>query len=60
MVRTELVPAELLVEAPAGFTYICPLTTTVYMPLYTIGLPADTTCSVDHNNLAQRNKPGPR
>lgn len=38
------------------FTYICPLTETVYMPQYSIGLPADTTCSVDHNNLAERNK----
>ncbi|CAK9070289.1 unnamed protein product [Durusdinium trenchii] len=53
---TELVPAVLLVEAPPGFTYICPLTTTVYMPAYTIDLPVDTTCSVDHNNLAERNK----
>ena len=26
------------------------------MPAYTIGLPIDTTCSVDHNNLAERNK----
>ncbi len=38
------------------FTYICPLTDTVYMPQYSIALPADTTCDVDHNVAAERNK----
>eukprot|EP00434_Breviolum_minutum_P006549 symbB.v1.2.005781.t2/scaffold289.1/size287290/26 len=53
---TELVPAVLLVEGPPEFTYICPLTDTVYMPQYSIALPADTTCDVDHNVAAERNK----
>ncbi|CAE7523692.1 PIP5K2 [Symbiodinium natans] len=46
----------LLVEAPPGFTYICPLSPTVYMPDYSIALPSDVTCNVDHNTLANRNK----
>lgn len=53
---TELIPAMLLVEAPPGFTYICPLSPTVYMPTYSISLPSDVTCNVDHNTLANRNK----
>eukprot|EP00438_Fugacium_kawagutii_P009385 Skav231291 [mRNA] locus=scaffold161:211160:214476:+ [translate_table: standard] len=48
---------QLLGALPPRFTYICPLSETVYMPQYAIGLPSDTTCSVDHNNLAERNKP---
>jgi len=53
---TELVPTVLLVEAPPGFTYICPLTETVYVPAYSTALPTDTACNVDHNSQVNRNK----
>ena len=36
----------LLVRAPTGFTYICPLTETVYLPDYSIGVPEDAVCQV--------------
>ena len=45
-----------VLAAMLRFTYICPLTDTVYMPQYSIALPADTTCDVDHNVAAERNK----
>jgi hypothetical protein len=51
-----LIPAEIYLEAPAGFTYICPLTPTVYMPQYSQNLPADGVCEVDHLSEANRNK----
>lgn len=51
-----LMPVVLLVRAPTGFTYICPLTETVYLPDYSIGVPEDTVCQVDHNTEAERNK----
>ena len=41
------------------FTYICPLSPTVYMPTYSIALPSDVSCNVDHNTLANRNKQRP-
>jgi hypothetical protein len=50
-----LIPAEVYLEAPLGFTYICPLTTTIYMPLYHQPLPSDMRCEVDHQNENQRN-----
>eukprot|EP00930_Biecheleria_cincta_P055124 TRINITY_DN41486_c0_g1_i1.p1 TRINITY_DN41486_c0_g1~~TRINITY_DN41486_c0_g1_i1.p1 ORF type:complete len:2351 (-),score=301.60 TRINITY_DN41486_c0_g1_i1:61-7113(-) len=53
---TKLVPAVLRVTAPPDFTFICPTSKTVYMPLYSISIPSDVTCLVDHNNLALRNR----
>ncbi|CAE8590604.1 unnamed protein product [Polarella glacialis] len=53
---TELVPAEVYVEAPPMFTYICPLSTTVYPPPYTTPVPSDVKCLINHNTQATRNK----
>lgn len=53
---TRLVPAMLRVTAPPDFTWICPTSETVYMPLYSIPIPSDSTCLVDHNNLELRNR----
>eukprot|EP00928_Gymnodinium_smaydae_P002156 TRINITY_DN10763_c0_g6_i1.p1 TRINITY_DN10763_c0_g6~~TRINITY_DN10763_c0_g6_i1.p1 ORF type:complete len:2393 (+),score=568.77 TRINITY_DN10763_c0_g6_i1:803-7180(+) len=47
---------EFQLVAPPGFTFICPITETVYMPPYTTPLPDDAICKVDHNNDAERNK----
>mmetsp|Transcript_104385 Transcript_104385/g.164729 ORF Transcript_104385/g.164729 Transcript_104385/m.164729 type:complete len:2315 (-) Transcript_104385:164-7108(-) len=51
-----LIPAEVFLEAPAGFTYICPLTETIYMPEYHQALPSNMRCEVDHQNEAERNQ----
>eukprot|EP00931_Biecheleriopsis_adriatica_P064212 TRINITY_DN39027_c0_g1_i1.p1 TRINITY_DN39027_c0_g1~~TRINITY_DN39027_c0_g1_i1.p1 ORF type:complete len:2314 (+),score=334.39 TRINITY_DN39027_c0_g1_i1:107-7048(+) len=53
---SKLVPAILKVEAPDGFTFICPISKTVYMPEYTVDVPSDVNCKVDHNNQIERNK----
>lgn len=50
------VSAELLVVAPPGFTWICPLSTTIYMPDFAVPIPSDAQCAVDHNNQAKRNQ----
>jgi hypothetical protein len=47
---------EFYAEAPPMFTYICPVTETVYLPPFTSPLPPDVICKVDHNNDANRNK----
>lgn len=52
----ELVPAEVFLQGPPLFTYICPLTNTIYMPQYSENLPADVECVVDHQNEAERDK----
>jgi len=48
--------AELYLEAPPRFTFICPLSETVFMPPLAQKLPADAVCVVDHENPANRNK----
>jgi len=56
VIGTENIPAEVYLEGPPGFTYICPLTKTIYMPPYSQNLPDDNECVVDHQNEANRNK----
>lgn len=58
---TTKIPAEVYLEAPALFTYICPLAgfpTTSFpaLPAYSQVLPSDVRCEVDHQNQNERNK----
>jgi len=50
-----VVPAEIYLEAPPGFTFICPVSATVYMPDGAIDVP-ESTCIVNHATEAERNK----
>lgn len=50
------VSAELLIIAPPDFTWICPLSRTVYMPEFAVPVPSDVVCEVDHNNQQTRNE----
>lgn len=52
----EIIPAEIFVTAPAMFTFICPLTPTIYFPPYTVSVPADVECVVNHQVESERNK----
>lgn len=47
---------EFYVEAPPLFTYICPTSRTVFYPAYTVPLPANAICEVDHNDEQRRNQ----
>eukprot|EP00929_Paragymnodinium_shiwhaense_P034282 TRINITY_DN18674_c0_g1_i1.p1 TRINITY_DN18674_c0_g1~~TRINITY_DN18674_c0_g1_i1.p1 ORF type:complete len:2410 (-),score=547.03 TRINITY_DN18674_c0_g1_i1:144-7373(-) len=50
------VEPEFYIEAPPGFTYICPLTVTDYYPPFTVPVPDNVRCEVNHNDQANRNK----
>lgn len=50
------VSAQVLIQAPPGFTWICPLSPTPYMPPFGVLVPSEVECEVDHNNKAKRNE----
>mmetsp|Transcript_65594 Transcript_65594/g.170338 ORF Transcript_65594/g.170338 Transcript_65594/m.170338 type:complete len:2438 (+) Transcript_65594:84-7397(+) len=50
------VSAEVLIVAPPGFTFICPLTPTIYMPQFGVAVPDNVECEIDHNNQNTRNE----